>query len=76
MKKSLIMGLVAILVACVGAAIAIVSFIQKSKCHCDDCCCDDDLELYDGYDDSLGESEISEKSDFEEKDDILESEKK
>ena len=75
MKKSLIMGLVAILVACVGAAIAIVSFIQKRKCHCDDCCCDD-VELYDDYDDSLVESGISEESDLEEKDKILESEKK
>lgn len=70
------MGLVAILVACVGAAIAIVSFVQKGKCRCDDCCCDDDLELYDDYDDSLVESEISEKSDFEEKDGNFESEKK
>ena len=70
------MGLVAILVACVGAAIAIVSFIKKGKCHCDDCCCDDDLELYDDYDDSLVESEISEKSDLEEKNENFESEKK
>lgn len=70
------MGLVAILVACVGAAIAIVSFIQKKKCRCDECCCDDDLGLYDDYNDSLVESEISEKSDSEEKDENLKIEKK
>lgn len=76
MKKGLLMGIVAILIACVGAAIAIVSFVQKKRCHCDDCCCDDELELYDNYGDSGDESEISEENGFEKKNENLECEKK
>ena len=58
MKKSLIMWLVAIIVACAGAIIAVVAFVQKNRrCHCgDDCCyddcCDDDFDVYDELDDS------------------------
>lgn len=76
MKKSLIMGIVAILVACVGAVIAIVSFVQKKKCHCDDCCCDDELEFYNSYDDSEDEGEVAEEANLEEKNENLECEKK
>lgn len=70
------MGVVAILVACVGAVIAIASFVQKKRCTCDDCCCDDELELYDSYDDSVDESEISEETDLEKKDEDIKCEKK
>ncbi len=71
MRKGLIMGIVAVLAACAGAAIAIVSFIQKKKCNCDDCCCDDEVELY-----NADEGEISDNSDDEEKDESVEVEEK
>ncbi len=81
MKKSLIMWLVAIIVACAGAIIAVVAFVQKGKrCRCgDDCCyddcCDDDFDVYDELDDSSNELDSGEKTEYDDMQE-LEKEKK
>lgn len=72
MKKSLIMWLVAIIVACAGAIVAVVAFVQKSRrCRCsDDCCygdcCDDDFDVYDELDDSDNKLDSEKKIEYNE----------
>ena len=72
MKKSLIMWLVAIIVACAGAIIAVVAFVQKNRrCRCgDDCCyddcCDDDFDVYDELEDSADALDSEKKTDYDE----------
>ena len=81
MKKSLIMWLVAIIVACAGAIIAVVAFVQKNRrCHCgDDCCyddcCDDDFDVYDELDDSDNKLDSEKKTEYDDMQE-LEKEKK
>ena len=81
MKKSLIMWLVAIIVACAGAIIAVVAFVQKGRrCRCgDDCCyddcCDDDFDVYDELDDSADTLDSERKTDYNDME-KLEEEKK